>query len=75
MPAILGPALTWALFLARLSATLNGQTNERPKMKLIRHRLAELVKNLVLAVQNFGAPPMKLIPIPVAVRAKPQARR
>ena len=48
---------------------------ERPKMKLIRHRLAELVKNLVLAVQNFGAPPMKLIPIPVVVRAKRQTRR
>ena len=75
MSAILGPALTWVLFLARLSASLRWQMIERPKMKLIRHRLAELVKNLVLAVQNFGAPPMKLIPIPVVVRAKRQTRR
>ena len=44
-------------------------------LKLIRNRVVEFFKGLGQAVQSFGAPPMKLIPIPVEVRAKRQARR
>ena len=44
-------------------------------VKLIRDRVAEFIKGAIEAVQGFGAPQMKLIPIPVEVRTKRQVRR
>lgn len=44
-------------------------------VKLICDRVAEVVKGVIEAVQGFAAPQMKLIPIPVEVRAKRRTRR